>query len=73
MNEKTKKRSHTIGDFGWTNVDYVTSNAKLCCFDALLHIFADNESVIKMILSKAEGDDETRVLNAQSCARLAIR
>ena len=49
-NERTKKLSNTVEDFGWTNVDYVTPNAKLSRFDALLYIFEDNEAAIKMIM-----------------------
>ena len=32
--ERTKKQSNTSEDFGWTHVDYVTSNATLSRFDA---------------------------------------
>ena len=35
--------------FGWTHVDYVTSNAKKSRFDAF-RIFEDNEAAIKMII-----------------------
>ena len=47
--ERTKKQSNTLEDFGWTNVDYVTSNAALCRCGALLYIFEDNEAVIMMV------------------------
>ena len=33
-----------------SNVDYVTSNAKSSQFGAMLHVFEDNEAVIKMII-----------------------
>ena len=47
---RTKKQSNTSEDLGWTNVDYVASNAKLFRFGALLFVSEDNEAVIKMIV-----------------------
>ena len=50
-NARTKKQSNTSVDLGWTHVDYVTSNAKLSRFGALLYFFEDNEAVIKMMIN----------------------
>ena len=37
-------------DLEWCNVDYVSSNVKSSQFGAMLYIFEDNESVIKLII-----------------------
>ena len=49
-NVRAKKQSNTSEDLGWTNVDFVTLNAKHSRFGALLFNFEDNEAVIKMII-----------------------
>ena len=67
---RTKKRSYTSETLGWTNVDYVCSNAKLYCFDAFF--LKINEAVIKDDYIREKSDDETRVPNSQSCARPAV-
>ena len=46
-NESTKKQSNTSGDLGWTNVDYVTSNAKLSCSSALIFFHKFFKMIIK--------------------------
>ena len=47
---RTKKQCNKSEDFGMTEVDYVTPNAKLFLHSALLYIFEDNEAVIDMII-----------------------
>ena len=55
-NEQSGKRSnastkkHPNRDLRLTNVDHVTSNAKLSHSGALLYIFESDEAVIKMII-----------------------
>ena len=68
-NERTKKRSNTSEDLGWTNVDYVTSNVKLSRFGALVSYFRRLWSGDQDDQQRQKPDDETRVPNSQSCAR----
>ena len=56
-NEQSGKRSNARtkehpnrDDLRLTNVDHVTSDAKLSHFGALLHVFEENEAVITMII-----------------------
>ena len=66
-NERMKKESSTSEDLGWSNIDFVTLDAKLLvsmpCFT-----FSRNQDDHQW----QKSDDETRISNPQSCARLAM-
>ena len=51
------------------NVDFVSSNANSCRKKAMLYIFEDNETVIKMIINgRSLTYNETCFQNPQSCS-----
>ena len=47
---QTRKKSHGMIDY-LNNVDFISSNVKSSCQEALLYVFEDNEAVIKMIIN----------------------
>ena len=55
-----------------SNIDQVPSNAHLSEKESQLHIFGDNEAVIKMVIKRQKSDDETRVPHPLSCSGLVV-
>ena len=49
------------------NIDSVHSNVQSSRQEALLHVFEDNEAVIKMIFQGKKPDNETCFQDSQSC------
>ena len=55
-------------DLELCNVDYVSSNVKSSQFGAVLHIFEDNEAVIKMIIKRSRSPTMRHVSQAHRVA-----
>ena len=63
----TRKEVHgKIDDLN--NIDFISSNVNSSRKEALLYVFEDNETVIKMIIKGRSPDNETCFQNPQSCS-----
>ena len=70
-NKRTQNQTKTPiqhGNFDLSDVDCVPSNAKFSRFGAMLHIFEDNEAVIKNDHQRPKSNNETCIQNQQSCS-----
>ena len=60
-------------NLGLNNVDHVSSNVRSSRFGAMLYVFEDTGSVIKMTINqRQESHNETRVKNPQGCSGLVV-
>ena len=60
-------------DLDLNHVDYVSSNVRPSRLGAMLHVFEDNEAVIKLMIKGRSPTTETRVKNPQSCFGFVVR
>ena len=63
--QKRKKSHGMIDDLD--NVHFISSNVNSSRQEALLYVFEDNETVIKMIFKRKESHNETCFHDPQSC------
>ena len=64
--QKRKESHRVINDLD--NVDFIPSNVNSSHQEALLYVFENNETVIKMIIKGRSPTNETCFQDPQSCA-----